>query len=195
MSIHHYPTLADTLWSPPMRAVRALTLAIAGSLLLTVAAKVQIPFYPVPITMQTLVVLLIGLAYGWKLGTLTLLLYLTQGLLGLPVFAGTPEKGLGLAYLLGPTGGYLVGFVVAAAVCGWLAERGWARNITTTVAAMLIGNLIIYTCGLAWLGSLIGWDKPILALGLYPFLLGDLFKIVVAVGLLPSAWRLLERLR
>ncbi|MFQ5466721.1 MAG: biotin transporter BioY, partial [Kiloniellaceae bacterium] len=132
--------------------------------------------------------------YGWRLGAATLLLYLAEGALGLPVFAGAPEKGIGLAYMAGPTGGYLVGFVLAAAACGWLAERGWDRSVAKTAAAMLIGNVIIYVPGLLWLGTLVGWDKPILTWGLTPFLLGDLTKLALAAAVLPAIWKLVRRL-
>jgi biotin transport system substrate-specific component len=189
------PTLATVLWPEAAsgKALRAVLLAVAGSVLLTLAAKVQIPFYPVPLTMQTFVVLALGMAYGWRLGGATVLLYLAEGAMGLPVFAGTPDKGIGLAYMAGPTGGYLAGFVLAAAACGWLAERGWDRRMVTTALAMAIGNVIIYVPGLLWLGSLLGWDKPILAWGLTPFLLGDLFKLALAAAVLPLAWRLVRR--
>ncbi len=190
-----YPTLAGTLW-PAGKAnalLRGAVLAVAGTALLTVSAKIQIPFYPVPMTLQTFVVLALGMAYGWRLGGATLLLYLAEGAAGLPVFAGTPEKGIGLAYMLGGTGGYLAGFVLAAAVCGWLAERGWDRNLVRTAAAMLIGNAVIYVPGLLWLGGLYGWDKPILEWGLTPFLFGDLAKLALATAVLPLAWRWLGR--
>jgi len=195
-----HPTLAGELWRRPaharaQRMLRAFALALLGSLLLTLSAKVQIPFYPVPLTMQTLVVLLLGFAYGARLAALCMLLYLAEGALGLPVFAGTPEKGVGLAYMLGPTGGYLAGFVAAAALCGALAERGWDRRVVPTLAAMLAGNLLIYACGLLWLGLLLGWDKPLLQWGLLPFLPGDLLKIALATAALPGAWRLLGKLR
>ena len=186
-----YPTLASLAWPSHKSGalVRNVALAVLGSVLLWASAKVQIPFYPVPMTMQTFVVLAIGMAYGWRLGAATVLFYLAQGALGLPVFAGTPEKGLGLAYMAGPTGGYLVGFVLAAAACGWLAERGWDRSILRTAAAMLIGNLLIYAPGLLWLGTLVGWDKPVLAWGLTPFLLGDVTKLALAAALFPAVWR------
>ena len=174
-------------------AWRKMTLALAGTLLLTLSAKVQIPFYPVPMTMTTLVVLMIGVAYGWRLGGATVLLYLAQGAAGLPVFAGTPEKGIGLAYMVGPTAGYLAGFLLAAVVVGWLAERGWDRRIGSTVLMMLIGNLVLYIPGLLWLGWLFGWDKPILEWGLTPFLLGDALKLAVAAATLPVLWRVLQR--
>ena len=190
-----YPTLAGTLWPAGKinTLLRGVVLAVAGTALLTVSAKIQIPFYPVPMTLQTFVVLAIGMAYGWRLGGATLILYLAEGAAGLPVFAGTPEKGIGLAYMLGGTGGYLAGFVLAAAVCGWLAERGWDRNAARTAAAMLIGNALIYVPGLLWLGGLYGWDKPILEWGLTPFLFGDLAKLALATVVLPLAWKWLGR--
>jgi len=190
-----YPTLASIAW-PSNKAgalLRNAILAVLGSALLWASAKVQIPFYPVPMTMQTFIVLALGMTYGWRLGAATVLLYLAEGAAGLPVFAGTPEKGLGLAYMFGPTGGYLIGFVLAAAVCGWLAERGWDRSVIKTAAAMAIGNLVIYVPGLLWLGTLVGWDKPVLAWGLTPFLLADLTKLALAAALFPALWKLLRR--
>lgn len=165
----------------------------AGSLLLWASAKVQIPFYPVPLTMQTFAVLAIGAALGWRLGLATVLLYLAEGAAGLPVFAGTPEKGIGLAYIMGPTGGYLLGYLPAAALCGWLAERGWDRSVALTALAMLAGTVMIYLPGLLWLGAIVGWDKPVLAWGLTPFLLGDLLKLGLASAALPLVWRLVGR--
>jgi biotin transport system substrate-specific component len=190
-----YPTIASVLWpaNGQVKAVRLAVLAVLGTLLLTLSAKLHVPFYPVPMTFQTLVVLGLGMAYGWRLGAATVALYLLQGALGLPVFSGTPEKGIGLAYLLGPTGGYLFGFFLAAGVCGWLAERGWDRSVITTALAMLIGNIIIYVPGLLWLGGLFGWDKPILEWGLTPFILGDAIKLALAAALMPLAWKLLRR--
>ncbi len=189
-----HPTLAQTLWpGKGAKLLHGLLLMVAGSILLTVSAKISIPFIPVPMTMQTFVVLTLGMAFGWRLGAATVLLYLAQGAMGLPVFAGTPEKGIGLAYMVGPTGGYLVGFVLAAAVCGWLAERGWDRNLLTTALAMVIGNVLIYVPGVLWLGSLLGWDKPILEWGLTTFLLGDATKLALAAVVLPLTWKLLRR--
>lgn len=190
-----YPVLAEALLGRRAGLIRKTALVIAGSLALWVSAKIQVPFYPVPVTLQTLVVLGFGMAVGWRLAAATLALYLLEGLIGLPVFAGTPEKGIGLAYLMGPTGGYLAGQFVAAALVGWLAERGWGRNVVSTIGAMLIGNAVIYAFGILWLGTLMGWDKPVLEWGLYPFVPGDLFKIGLAVVLLPGAWRLAGRLR
>lgn len=186
------PTLAQTLWNADGRVFRSIMLAIIGSLAVWVSAKIQVPFYPVPITMQTLVVLGIGMAFGWRLGAATIALYLFEGAVGLPVFAGTPEKGIGLGYLFGPTGGYLLGFMPAVMICGYLAERGWDRNVIKTGLAMILGNFAIYGIGLLWLGTMIGWDKPILAWGLYPFMLGDGAKIVLAAIGLPVCWRLIR---
>lgn len=194
-------TLLDRLWPARGAAeadkraalLRKVAVVLGGSLLLTVSAKLQIPFWPVPMTLQTLVVLALGMALGPRLGALAVIAYLAQGAMGLPVFAGTPEKGIGIAYMLGTTGGYLAGFVIAAFVTGLLARRAWDRSVVTTVAAMVIGNAVIYACGLLWLGSVVGWDKPVLAWGMTPFLLGDLAKIVIAAALLPTLWRLLGR--
>ena len=188
-------TLAQALWPSREKSalLRSAVLVVGGTLLLWVSAKIQIPFYPVPLTMQTFVVLALGMAYGYRLATATLLLYLAEGLVGLPVFAGTPEKGIGLAYMAGTTGGYLIGFLLAAAACGWLADRGWARNVVTTAAAMLIGNVIIYVPGLLWLAAVVGLEKPIFEWGLTPFLLGDLTKLILAAAILPALWRFVRK--
>ena len=191
------PTLATVLWPSPTSTqaralLRALALAIAGSLLMTLSAKIQIPFWPVPMTMQTFVVLVLGVAYGWRLGAATMLLYLVEGAMGLPVFSGTPERGIGLAYMMGPTGGYLVGFVLAAGLCGWLAERGWDRTLGRVTVAMLAGHALILGCGVVWLSSIMGWDKAI-QFGLSPFLAATVFKTALAVAALPLAWRMLGR--
>jgi len=177
----------STIWTRNALAI------IAGSLLLTLSAKLSIPFYPVPVTLQTLVVLCLGMVLGPRLGAAAVIAYLAQGAVGLPVFAGTPEKGIGMVYMLGTTGGYLLGFVVAAYTVGLLAERRWDRSKLTTIAAMIIGNAIIYGFGLVWLGSIVGWDKPVLAWGMTPFLLGDLAKILIAAALLPAAWKFFKR--
>ena len=188
------PTLSDAIWKNEgsNRLLRGAVLAVIGSALLALSAKVQVPFYPVPQTMQTLVVLMIGMAFGSRLGLATVALYLAEGAAGLPIFAGTPEKGIGLAYMMGPTGGYLLGFVLAAAVVGWLAERGWDRGIVTTAAAMAIGNVVIYLPGIAWLSAAVGFDKAVL-FGMQPFLLGDAAKLVLAALAMPWAWKMLTR--
>ena len=176
-----------TVWLSRAAAV------VAGSLLLTIAAKISIPFLPVNMTMQTLVVLCLGMVLGPRLGAGAVIFYLMQGAMGLPVFTGTPERGVGIAYMLQHSGGYLVGFVAAAFVVGMLAQRRWDRSVPTTIAAMLIGNAIIYVFGLLWLGTLIGWDKPVFAIGMTPYLLGDLAKLLIATALLPALWKLTRR--
>ncbi|MCC0043581.1 MAG: biotin transporter BioY [Brucellaceae bacterium] len=174
-------------------AVTDTVTVFAASLLLVLSAKIAVPFYPVPMTMQTLVVIGIGLALGPVRGGAAILLYLAEGAAGLPVFAGTPEKGIGLAYMAGPTGGYLIGFVLAAVTAGLLARRGWDRSpIKATIAALLAGA-VIYLPGLLWLGAVIGFDKPLLEFGLYPFIAGDLFKAVLAGLIFTIAWRALGR--
>lgn len=189
-----YP-LAQTVWAGSNPLIRNITLAVLGSVALWISAKISIPFWPVPLTMQTFVVLMIGMAFGSRLGMATVLLYLAEGAAGLPVFSGTPEKGIGLAYMLGTTGGYLLGFVLAAGVVGYLAERGWDRNPISTAVAMLLGNVVIYIPGLLWLGAIVGWDKPVLAWGLTPFLAGDALKLALAAVLMPALWRMLSNAR
>jgi len=200
-----YAPLANVVLNEQNTLVRNVLLAIAGSIALWISAKVQIPFFPVPMTLQTLVVLIIGMAYGWRLGAATIALYLAQGAAGLPVFAGTPEKGISLAYMFGPTGGFLLGFLLAAIAVGVLAERGWDRNIFTTAAAMLVGNALIYVPGLLWLaegiGSMvgigsfagIGWEKAI-TFGIKPFILSDLFKLILAALFMPMIWNVVKRM-
>ncbi len=187
------PPLAMALWpsdDKTGRLVRAIVLIAAGSVLMTVSAKLTVPFWPVPLSMQTFAALLIGAAYGWRLGGITVFAYLAQGAMGVPVFAGA---GAGLPYLLGPTGGYLLGFAIGAVVVGWLAERGWDRRVLTTLAAMVIGNLVIYALGVGWLTTIVGSVERAFALGLLPFLLGDALKIALATALLPYAWSLIQR--
>lgn len=198
MNISQHQTLADTLW-PTGNAtgttntlVRNLLLAIAGSLLLWLSARVQIPFYPVPMTMQTFVVLGLGAAFGWRLAVATLVLYMIEGAAGLPVFAGTPEKGIGFAYMAGPTGGYLAGFVAAAGVVGWLAQKGADKNAFKMFTAMLLGSAIIYLFGVTWLSGFIGAEKAV-KFGVMPFLYGDLLKAALAAALFPAVWQLLKK--
>ena len=169
-------------------AVGKLFAVFAGLALLTISAHIKIPFYPVPLTMQTLIVLGIGMTYGARLGGITLLGYLAAGLIGLPVFAG----GAGMAYMMGPTGGYLAGFFAAAVVLGALAERGWTSNWATATAAMLMGNAIIYLLGVGWLTSLIGWEKAV-KFGLLPFLYGDALKLIIAALGIPYLWSKLQQ--
>lgn len=187
------PTLLDAVLGGKRSVLQSALLAVAGTVLLWASAKVQMPFYPVPMTMQTFVVLFLGFALGARLGAATVLLYLAEGALGLPVFAGTPEKGLGLAYMAGPTGGFLAGFVVAAYVTGWFAERGFDRRLVTVMIATLAGFIAIYGLGLSWLGALIGWDKPVLEFGLYPFLPAEALKMALLAAVLPLARRGLSK--
>ena len=185
-------TLAAALFGPA-RVPRTVLIAVLGALALTISAKVQVPFFPVPITMQTFVVLGLGFVFGSRLGAATVGLYLVQGAAGLPVFAGTPEKGLGLAYMMGPTGGYLLGFLLAAWAVGLLAERGWDRSVPRAALAALLGMALVYAPGLLWLGAVAGWENPILAWGLWPFLPGEALKLALLAVLLPSAWALTAR--
>src|SRR5438874_7387404 len=171
-----------------------VVLVATGVLLLTVSAKVQIPLWPVPMTMQTYVILVIGMAYGTRLGAITVLGYLLAGAIGLPVFAGTPEKGVGLPYMLGPTGGYLIGFLLAAFLMGGLAQRGWDRHMGLSVAGMTIGHLLILACGVTWLAASLGWERAI-AVGAEPFVAATILKTALAGMTLPLAWRWVHRLR
>ncbi len=188
-------TIIGHLWpqGKSAAALRFALLAIAGSLLIALSSKIQIPFHPVPMTMTTFVILGLSMAYGWRLAGATLALYILEGALGLPVFAGTPEKGVGLAYMMGGTGGYILGYFLAAITCGWLAEQGWDRSVLKTSAAMILGSAVIYIPGLLWLGILFGWDKPILEWGLTPFILGDLTKVALAAAVLPLVWKFLNK--
>lgn len=195
MSTQTNPLLISGLPAGRRSLAMGVLLAIAGSLLLTLSAKVQVPFQPVPMTLQTLAVMGIGLLYGRNLAFATVALYLLQGAAGLPVFAETPAKGIGLAYMLGGTGGYLLGFLIAATVCGWLGEYGWGRRFHTAAAALLIGASLIYLPGMAWLGALYGWDKPLLAWGLWPFLPGELTKLAIGAVLVPALWSGLDWLK
>ena len=156
------------------RVIKYFLIVIFGSILLTISAKIKIPFYPVPMTMQTFVVLLMGITLGWKIGVATISLYLFEGVIGLPVFAGTPEKGVGLVYFTGPTMGYLIGFLFATFIAGYL---NFKTNIFFIFVKLILAVSVIYIVGILWLGSLIGWDKPLLQLGVTPFLLAELFKI------------------
>jgi biotin transport system substrate-specific component len=189
--------LSDLLESEDKLTLRArqVIMVAGGILLLAVAAKVHVPMWPVPITMSTFAVLLVGAAYGAQLGLVTILGYLAVGALGLDVFAGSSAQTYGVNYMLGSSGGYLVGYVLATVILGFLANRGWGRSIGWMALAMLIANVAIYLPGLTWLGQLYGWDKPILAWGLIPFLPGDAVKLALAAVLLPTLWKLIDRVR
>ena len=159
------------------KILKYLFFALLGSIVLAISSKIKIPFYPVPMTMQTLIVLMIGIAFGWKMALATISLYLFEGIIGLPVFSGTPEKVVGLVYFMGPTMGYLLGFIVA----GYLAGKFvYDNNLIKNFLKLFFATSFIYIFGMLWLGSLIGWDKPIFELGAQPFLLAELFKILIA---------------
>ena len=157
--------------------IKYFFIAFLGSLLLAVSSKVKIPFYPVPMTMQTFVVIIIGISFGWKLGIATIILYLFEGILGMPVFSGTPEKGIGILYFTGPTMGYLIGFIVAVYFAG---KFTYDENLIKTFVKLIFCVSFIYMFGILWLGILIGWEKPIFQLGAQPFLLAELFKVLIA---------------
>ena len=163
--------------------LKSLFLAILGSIFLALSAKIKIPFWPVPMTMQTFVVLLLGVLYGWKLGLFTVSLYLLEGIAGLPVFAGTPEKGIGFVYFTGPTMGYLIGFLISVSLAGFFT---FSNNFAKNFIKLIFSVSFIYLLGLIWLGSLIGWDKPIFSLGAKPFLLAEIFKILLLAILIPK---------
>ncbi len=169
-------------------------LVATGILLLTLSAKVQIPLWPVPMTMQTYVILVIGMAYGTRMATMTVLGYLIAGAMGLPVFAGTPEKGLGIPYMLGPTGGYLIGFLLATVLMGKLAESGWDRRMGLCILGMTVGHLLILASGVTWLAVSLGWERAI-AVGAAPFVAATILKTALAGVTLPLAWRWVHRLR
>ena len=158
------------------KIIKSLFVIVLGSIALTISAKIKIPFYPVPMTMQTFVVLFLGVSLGYKIGLASVGLYLFEGILGLPVFSNSPEKGVGLIYFTGPTMGYLLGFLTAC----YLASKVNSKDSFLLVLSRLtIATSTIYLFGLLWLGILIGWDKPIIALGAQPFLIAEVFKIVL----------------
>ena len=165
------------------KIAKVILVTILGTLLLTISAKIKIPFYPVPMTMQTFVVLFLGITLGPKIGLLTVSLYLFEGIFGLPVFAGTPEKGIGIVYFTGPTMGYLIGFLIAVYFAGLLK---YEKGPINTFLKLIFSVSFIYILGLIWLGTLIGWDKPIFKLGAKPFLLAELFKMLLLLFLIPT---------
>jgi biotin transport system substrate-specific component len=158
------------------KVLKSILVVLVGSILLTISAKIKIPFYPVPMTMQTFVVLFLGISFGYKIGIATVGLYLIEGIFGLPVFSNSPEKGVGIVYFTGPTMGYLIGFLLATFLAGYLDLK---TNIVSIFLKLILSVSVIYILGLIWLGILIGWDKPIFQLGAAPFLLAELFKILI----------------
>ena len=158
------------------KILKYLLIIFLGSILLTISSKIKIPFYPVPMTMQTFVVLFLGMSFGYKIGLATVSLYLLEGIIGLPVFSNSPEKGVGIIYFTGPTMGYLIGFLLATFLAGYF---NFKVNIFYTFLKLIISVSVIYILGIFWLGNLIGWDKPIMQLGVAPFLLAELFKVSI----------------
>jgi biotin transport system substrate-specific component len=193
-NVSSHSALAISLWPQNVnRAVRAVVLVLAGTAVLALSAKTEVPFYPVPMTLQTLAVMALAAAYGSQLAVATVLAYLAEGLIGLPVFANTPPQIAGPAYLIGPTAGFLWGFVVAAAIVGFAADRGNDRSIAKLFVAMVAADIVVFVLGLLWLGAAIpkvGYSAKLLQIGLYPFVLADLLKIVLAALLVPAAWRI-----
>lgn len=186
-------TLAGALWRErtDTRLVRGAILAVTGAAVLTASARLQIPSWPVPMTLQTLAVLVLGMAYGRNLASATVMLYLGAGAAGLPVFAGTPERGLGLAYMFGPTGGFLLGFLAAAPLLGWLAERGFDKGFARTLFAMTLGHVLIFAFGAAWLVATLGSTAVLTALT--PLVVATIVKTLLGALLLPSAWSIVRR--
>ncbi len=183
-------SLMATVWPVQSRRdeiLRGLVFAFVGAALLTLSAKVKVPFYPVPMTMQTMVVLMIGMAGGLRLGAATVGLYLMQGALGFPVFADTPERGIGLAYMMGPTGGYLMGFLAAAFVAGWCGDKGFGRSILGSLAVMSLGHVVIFAFGYAYLATLIGAAAAFKA-GVAPFAMATVLKIALGAAMMPVLW-------
>ena len=164
------------------KIIKLTLITIVGSILITISAKTKIPFYPVPMTMQTFVILLIGITLGYKIGLATVILYLLEGIVGLPVFSNSPEKGIGITYFIGPTMGYLIGFLFAVYFSG---SFKYDKGLINSFLKLIFSVSFIYIFGLIWLGTLIGWDKPIFKLGAQPFLLAELFKILLLLFLIP----------
>ena len=191
------PALAEVFGPTEGAALRIkqVVMVLLGIVSLAVAAKVSIPMIPVPITMGTFAVLTVGAAYGPRLGMATILGYMIIGLAGFDVFAGSSAEAFGFEYMMGSTGGYLVGYVLATLALGFAARKGWDRSIGTMALAMLVGNALIYIPGLLWLGSLYGWDQPILQWGFTPFILGDFLKLALAALLVPAIWKLVGKAR
>ncbi len=156
--------------------IKSIIIVLLGTIILTISAKIKIPFYPVPMTMQTFVVLLLGISFGYKIGLATVTLYLLEGIVGLPVFSNSPERGLGLAYFTGPTMGYLIGFLLACFSASFVKKED---NYFSIFIKLILSVSIIYIFGVLWLGVLLGWSKPIIQLGVMPFLLAEIFKITL----------------
>jgi biotin transport system substrate-specific component len=160
------------------KILKNVFIVLMGTVILAISSKIKIPFYPVPMTMQTLVVLFLGIALGWKLGVATVALYLFEGIVGLPVFSGSPEKGIGIIYFTGPTMGYLIGFLFTAYFAG---SFNFSKNLFIKFFQISFSVSFIYIFGILWLGTLIGWEKPLFQLGVQPFLLAEFFKVLIVL--------------
>ena len=186
--------LAVAVWPQNVnRAIQSIVLVVAGTAVLTLSAKIQVPFWPVPMTLQTLAVMAIAAAYGSNLAVATVIAYIAEGLAGLPVFAGAAA---GPAYVLGPTGGFLLAFVVSAAIVGFAADRGDSRSAVKLAIAMIVADVVLFALGLLWLGAAVpkvGYSAKLLSIGLYPFVLGDLLKIALAAMIIPAVWGLVGK--
>ncbi len=169
------------------KIIRSLLIMFLGSIILAISAKFKIPFYPVPMTMQTFVVLFIGIAFGYKIGLATICLYLIEGIIGLPVFSNSPERGIGLAYFVGPTMGYLLGFLSACFLVSFIKT---GDNYILIFCKLVFSVSTIYIFGVLWLGNVIGWDKPVFDLGVKPFLLAEVFKVLLLTVLAKKIFRL-----
>ena len=174
------------------KIIKNVFVALMGTVLLAISSKIKIPFYPVPMTMQTLVVLLLGITLGWKLGVATVVLYLFEGIIGLPVFSGSPEKGVGMVYFTGPTMGYLIGFLFTVYFAGFF---NFNKNLFIKFLQLIFSVSFIYILGIVWLGTLIGWDKPLFQLGVQPFLLAELFKVLIILFSLSKLKKLKQYLQ
>jgi len=189
--------LTEAIGAPEGVALRVqqMALVLLGIAALAVCAKITVPMWPVPITMGTFAVLTIGAAYGPRLGLATILGYMLIGVLGFDVFASSSAESYGIKYMMGGTGGYLVGYVLATLALGYAARQGWDRSVGTMAGALVVGNALIYIPGLLWLGVLYGWDKPLLEWGFTPFIAGDAIKLVLAALLIPAVWKLVGKAR
>jgi len=177
----------EVVKSQNLKVLKYILVIFFGSILLAISSKIKIPFYPVPMTMQTFVVLFLGMSFGYKVGLAAVSLYLFEGIIGFPVFSNSPEKGVGLVYFTGPTMGYLIGFLFATFLAGYF---NFKKNILVNFVKLLVSVSVIYIFGIFWLGNLIGWDKPIIQLGVTPFLFAELFKISILALLSKNIFKL-----
>ena len=196
MHIKSNQFLIEAIWSPNQEIIwiQRLVLAAIGILFLIISAKIKLilPFSPVPVTLGTFAVLTIGTVYGQKLGLLTIFGYLLIGMLGFDVFANSSAEANGISYMFSGTGGYLIGYCLAIIALGYFAKLNWDRNIFKLATALIFANILIYIPGLLWLGQLYGWDQPIVAWGLAPFIIGDILKLALTASLIPIIWKIID---